>query len=32
MINRITYTAPNRPAVWYSGLFKNQYHIAVRVS
>jgi GntR family transcriptional regulator len=32
MINRITYTAPNRPAVWYSGLFKNQYHIAVRAS
>lgn len=31
-INRITYTAPNRPAVWYSGLFKSQYQIAVMVS
>jgi DNA-binding GntR family transcriptional regulator len=32
VINRITYTAPNRPAVWYSGLFKSQYHIVVQVS
>ncbi|MFO7624189.1 MAG: GntR family transcriptional regulator [Anaerolineales bacterium] len=32
VVNRITYTAPNRPAVWYSGLFKSQYHIAVGIS
>jgi GntR family transcriptional regulator len=32
MIHRITYTAPNRPAVWYSGLFRSQYQIAVAIS
>jgi GntR family transcriptional regulator len=30
VINRMTYTAPNRPAVWYWGLFKDQYHIGVQ--
>jgi GntR family transcriptional regulator len=31
-ITRMTYTAPNRPAVWYWGLFTDQYEIAVRFS
>jgi GntR family transcriptional regulator len=31
VINRMTYTAPNRPAVWYWGLFKDQYHIGAQV-
>lgn len=30
VVNRMTYTAPNRPAVWYCGLFKDQYQIAVQ--
>jgi GntR family transcriptional regulator len=30
VINRMTYTAPNRPAVWYWGLFKDQYQIGVQ--
>ena len=29
VISRMTYTAPNRPAVWYWGLFKDQYQIGV---
>jgi GntR family transcriptional regulator len=31
VINRMTYTAPNRPAVWYQALFKNQFVLDVRV-
>lgn len=30
VINRMTYTAPNRPAVWYWGLFKGQYQIGIQ--
>jgi DNA-binding GntR family transcriptional regulator len=29
VVHRMTYTAPNRPAVWYRGLFKSEYHIRV---
>jgi DNA-binding GntR family transcriptional regulator len=32
VVNRMTFTAPNTPAVWYRGLFKEEYHLAVRVS
>lgn len=32
VISRLTYTAPNRPAVLYTGLFKNQFQIAVGFS
>jgi DNA-binding GntR family transcriptional regulator len=31
VIHRMTYTAPNRPAVWYRGLFKREYQISVGV-
>jgi GntR family transcriptional regulator len=31
-ITRMTYTAPNRPAVWYWGLFTDAYQIAVSIS
>jgi GntR family transcriptional regulator len=31
VIDRLTYTAPNRPAVWYRGLVKDQYFFGVRV-
>ena len=31
VVRRMTYTAPNRPAVWYYGLFKNQYQLNVGV-
>ncbi|MEI8131075.1 MAG: GntR family transcriptional regulator [Leptolinea sp.] len=31
VVHRMTYTAPNRPAVWYYGLFKSQYFIGVGV-
>ncbi|MHC1782326.1 MAG: UTRA domain-containing protein [Anaerolineaceae bacterium] len=31
-ITRMTYTAPNRPAVWYWGLFMHEYQIAVSIS
>ncbi len=31
-ITRMTYTAPNRPAVWYWGLFIDAYQIAVSIS
>jgi GntR family transcriptional regulator len=31
-ITRMTYTAPNRPAVWYWGLFRDVYHIGVSIS
>jgi GntR family transcriptional regulator len=29
VVQRMTYTAPNRPAVWYYGLFKRQYYTGV---
>jgi GntR family transcriptional regulator len=32
VVNRLTYTAPNRPAVLYFGIFKSQYQIAVSIS
>ncbi len=32
LINRLTYTAPARPAVLYAGLFRSQYQLAVGVS
>jgi GntR family transcriptional regulator len=31
LINRLTFTAPNRPAVWYTGLFKNAYYLGIEV-
>ncbi|MFM8322936.1 MAG: GntR family transcriptional regulator [Chloroflexota bacterium] len=31
-VSRLTYTAPNRPAVWYWGLFRSAYHIGVSIS
>lgn len=31
VINRMTYTAPNRPAVWYQALFRSRYVLDVRV-
>jgi len=30
-VERLTYTAPNRPAVWYKGLFKSSYHFGAEV-
>jgi DNA-binding GntR family transcriptional regulator len=30
-ISRMTYTAPNKPAVWYRGLFKTAYHLGVEI-
>jgi DNA-binding GntR family transcriptional regulator len=32
VVSRMTYTAPNRPAVWYRGLFRGQYQIGVNVA
>ncbi len=32
VIHRITYTAPNKPAVLYTGLFINEYQITVKIS
>ena len=32
VINRMTYTAPNRPAVWYQALYKSRFVLDVRVS
>jgi DNA-binding GntR family transcriptional regulator len=29
MVARMTYTAPNRPAVWYRGLFREHYAIDI---
>jgi DNA-binding GntR family transcriptional regulator len=29
VVERLTYTAPNRPAVWYRGLFRRDYHFGV---
>ncbi len=31
VINRMTYTAPHRPAVWYWGLFINKYQIGIQI-
>ncbi len=31
VISRLTYTAPHRPAVWYRGLYRQQYALAVCV-
>lgn len=31
MVDRITFTAPNRPAVWYRGIFKNRFHLGAFV-
>ena len=31
VISRLTYTAPNLPAVLYRGLFRNEYYMGVRV-
>jgi GntR family transcriptional regulator len=31
VITRMTYTAPNRPAVWYRGLFREHYSIEIRL-
>jgi GntR family transcriptional regulator len=30
-INRITFTAPNRPAVWYRALYEQSYYLGVEV-
>jgi GntR family transcriptional regulator len=30
-IRRMTYTAPNRPAVWFQGLFRQRFMLDVRV-
>jgi GntR family transcriptional regulator len=32
VVNRITYTAPNKPAVLYTGLFRNEYHISIKAT
>jgi GntR family transcriptional regulator len=32
VVHRMTYTAPNRPAVWYYGLFKSQYELSVGIN
>jgi GntR family transcriptional regulator len=31
VVTRLTYTAPNRPAVWYRGLFRERYSIDVEL-
>lgn len=31
IVSRITYTAPNRPAVWYRAVYRDTYCLAVRV-
>jgi DNA-binding GntR family transcriptional regulator len=31
VITRMTYTAPNRPAVWYRGVFRERYAIEIRL-
>jgi GntR family transcriptional regulator len=31
VVTRMTYTAPNRPAVWYRGLFRDHYSIEIRL-
>jgi len=32
VVERLTYTAPNRPAVWYRGLFREEYYLGVQVN
>lgn len=32
LVNRLSYTASNRPAVWYRGLFRHEYHLRVAVN
>jgi len=32
VVNRMTYTAPNKPAVWYFGLFKSHYELRIGLS
>lgn len=32
VVERLTYTAPNRPAVWYRGLFKDVYYLGAVVA
>lgn len=31
IVHRMTYTAPNRPAVWYYGIFKSKYSTSVGI-
>jgi GntR family transcriptional regulator len=31
LVRRLTFTAPNRPAVWYTGLFKDAYHLGIEI-
>jgi DNA-binding GntR family transcriptional regulator len=31
VVHRMTYTAPNRPAVWYYGLFRSKYSLGVGI-
>ena len=31
LINRLTFTAPNRPAIWPIDLFKNTYYLGIEV-
>ena len=31
VVHRMTFTAPNRPAVWYFGLFKNRYDLGIGI-
>lgn len=31
VVSRTTYTAPNRPAVWYRAVYRDAYSLAVRV-
>ncbi len=31
VISRMTYTAPNRPAVWYRGLYRQTYCVGIRI-
>jgi GntR family transcriptional regulator len=30
VVSRVTYTAPNRPAVWYRAIYRDAYCLAVR--
>jgi len=32
IVHRMTFTAPNRPAVWYFGLFKSKYYLSIGVA
>ena len=31
VVHLMTFTAPNRPAVWYFGLFKNRYDLGIGI-